>query len=178
MNGRICSANYDTLNSIKVDWYPIVHTPLVIPAAKDICKVGIILTKTPILCIRQNYLHNNAFCQAYLSKKQEEWLRKERERLQESTFQHSRSRLKKAKKHQRPWQRAVLKEASQWTEQATLGLKGDGEKKGKSVHEMECVCGHAVGKSTLSRELCFFILSSLRRTSSFCLFDLYFVDVQ
>ena len=132
-----------------------------IPAAKDICKVGIVLTESPILRIRQTYLHNGVFNQAYSSKKQEEWLRRERERLKGAALQHPQSRSKKAKKHQILKKSAVPKKTDQQTEQTNLGLKGDGGKKGQSVHEMECVCGHAVGKFTLSREFCFLILSCL-----------------
>lgn len=46
------------------------------------------------------------------------------------------------------------------------------------ARRLGCVCGHAVRKSALFRELCFLILGSIEQISPFCLFDLYFIDVQ
>lgn len=51
------------LTLIKINWYPISHTPTAIPAAEDFFKVGIVISERPVLSSRQEYLQNGAFCQ-------------------------------------------------------------------------------------------------------------------
>lgn len=88
------------LTLVKINWYPISHTPTAIPAAEDFFKVGIIMSERPVLSSRQKYLQNGAFCQEYLSTEHRYLLNKHQQQIIKSDNHKAECSSQKSKKRE------------------------------------------------------------------------------
>ncbi|KFX96661.1 hypothetical protein O988_05223 [Pseudogymnoascus sp. VKM F-3808] len=117
----------------KVNWYPIAHTSTTIPAAKDFFKVGIVISGASVLSSRQVYLQRGAYCQEYLSREQERWLHKERQRLPQSGDRKAGPPSQKSNKKKGPGKKPKSNRIAQQKERENINRKQNGQKDTKKA---------------------------------------------